>query len=221
MNMIVVRPTGDHDGADYKRRLAQITVGTAQQLTGPIEIAAYDPTWTVAYDQHATKIRAALGGRALCLEHVGSTSVPQLPAKPIIDIVLEVADSAAEPAYAPDLEATGYLARIREPNWFEHRLLGDLAGRVNLHVFSNGCPETERMIRFRDWLRSHPDDRELYAQTKQELAARRWTYMQQYADAKTNVIAAIIGRAQAASSSPDRARHRADATANLTLSAQP
>ena len=107
--------------------------------------------------------------------------MPQLPAKPVIDIVLEVPDSAAEPAYAPDLEAAGYVARIREPDWFEHRLFRNLGGGVNLHVFSAGCPETERMIQFRDWFRRHRDDRELYARTKHELAARRWTYMQQYA----------------------------------------
>lgn len=68
----------------------------------------------------------------LCLEHVGSTSVPQLPAKPVVDIVLEVANSAAEPAYAPDLKAAGYLTQIREPEWFEHRLFGDLVGSLPL-----------------------------------------------------------------------------------------
>jgi GrpB-like predicted nucleotidyltransferase (UPF0157 family) len=159
------------------------------------------------------KIRGALGDRARRLEHVGSTAVPQLPAKPVIDIVLEVTDSAAEPDYAPDLEAAGYELRIREPDWFEHRLFRDIVGAVNLYVFSDACPETERMIQFRDWLRSHPDDRGLYAQTKQELAARHWTYMQQYADAKTDVIVSIMGRAQAALSSGDRVRHQADASA--------
>lgn len=84
---------------------------------------------------------------------------------------------------------------------------------MSLHVFSVGCPETERMIQFRDWLRSHPDERALYAQTKHELTARRWTYMRQYADAKTNVITSIMGRAQAAAPIRDGARHEADASA--------
>ena len=145
-----MRPTGVHGNDDYERRVAEVTVGTPERLTGQIELCAYDPAWAEAYQRHATKIRAALGDRALRVEHVGSTSAPQLPAKPIIDIVLEVSDSAAEPAYAVDLERAGYLPRIREPGWFEHRLFRDLAAGVNLHVFSGGCPETERMIQFRD-----------------------------------------------------------------------
>ena len=211
--MIVVRPTGGHDDDVYERRLARVTVGAPQQLTGQITIAAHDAAWSVAYRQHATKISAALGDRVRRLEHVGSTAVPQLPAKPVIDIVLEVIDSAVEPDYAPDLEAAGYELRIREPDWFEHRLFSDIVGAVNLHVFSDACPETERMIQFRDWLRSHPDDRELYAQAKQELAARHWSYMQQYADAKTDVIDSIMGRAQGALSSGDQGRDQADASA--------
>jgi GrpB-like predicted nucleotidyltransferase (UPF0157 family) len=211
--MIAVSPTDVHASDDYERRLAEVSVGSPQRLWGMIELAAYDPAWTAAYRGHAAKIGAALGDRALRLEHVGSTSVPQLPAKPVIDIVLEVRDSAAEPAYAPNLQAAGYELRIREPDWFEHRVFKDLAGGVNLHVFSGGCPETERMIQFRDWLRSHPDDRDLYAHTKHELAARRWTYMQQYADAKTNVITSIMGRAHAALPIPHGNRHRADMSA--------
>jgi GrpB-like predicted nucleotidyltransferase (UPF0157 family) len=84
---------------------------------------------------------------------------------------------------------------------------------VNLHVFSGGCPETERMIQFRDWLRCHRDDRELYAQSKHALTARRWTYMQQYADAKTNVITSIMGRARAAPPVRDGDRNEADVSA--------
>jgi GrpB-like predicted nucleotidyltransferase (UPF0157 family) len=92
-------------------------------------------------------VTAALGERAVRLEHVGSTSVPGLAAKPIIDIVLEVANSADEATYAQDLEAAGYLLRIREPDWFEHRLFRGFGPRVNLHVFSAGCSETDRMVR--------------------------------------------------------------------------
>jgi GrpB-like predicted nucleotidyltransferase (UPF0157 family) len=69
---------------------------------------------------------------------------------------------------------------------------------VNLHVFTAGCPETERMLRFRDWLRATPGDRDLYARAKRELASRDWTYTQQYADAKTAVVAAIMARALSA-----------------------
>ena len=129
------------------------------------------------------------------MEHVGSTSVPGLAAKPIIDISLAVADSADEQAYVPALEAAGYFLRIREPDWFEHRGFGRRDVRVNLHVFSAGCAEIERMLRFRDHLRRDDADRELYERTKRELAQRQWKYVQHYADAKSAVVEAILARA--------------------------
>ena len=190
----MVRPDPD-DAASYDAALARITVGSPAPLSGPIEIRDYDPAWAERYEREATRVTGALGERARGLEHVGSTSVPGLPAKPIIDIVLEVPDSADEAAYVPDLEAAGYALRIREPEWFEHRLLRGPADGVNLHVFSAGCPETVRMIAFRHHLRASAADRDLYARTKRELAAREWKYMQQYADAKTAVVSEIMTRA--------------------------
>jgi GrpB-like predicted nucleotidyltransferase (UPF0157 family) len=183
------------DVAAYDAVLPEVTVGAVSPLSGPIVISDYDPGWPSAYAREASRIRAALGKRATRLEHVGSTSVPGLPAKPIIDIVLEVANPAAENAYLPDLETAGYVLRIREPAWYEHRMLMWPGDSVHLHVFPAGCPETERMVGFRDWLRTHAADRELYARTKRELAARQWKYMQQYADAKTAVIDEIVARA--------------------------
>jgi GrpB-like predicted nucleotidyltransferase (UPF0157 family) len=149
-----------------------------------------------------------LGARALRIEieHVGSTSVPELPAKPIIDIVVEVADSSDEAAYAAELEAAGYTLRIREPEWHQHRLFKGPDTDIDVHVFSSGCEETERMIAFRDWLRVHAADRDLYARTKRELAGRDWKYTQQYADAKTAVVGEIIARALAARPGGDRNR---------------
>jgi len=105
---------------------------------------------------------------------VGSTSVPGLQAKPTIDVVLVVADSADERAYLPALKGGGYSLRIREPDWFEHRMLTTRKPRVNLHIFSAGCEEVDRMILFRDWLRNEPADRELYERTKRALSAKRW-----------------------------------------------
>jgi len=107
-----------------------------------------------------------LGQHALRVEHVGSTSIPGLTAKPIVDIVLVVADSRDEAAYAPALEKAGYKLRIREPEWHEHRMFKGGDDKVNLHVFSTGCPEVDRMLGFRDWLRCNEEDRELYARTK-------------------------------------------------------
>jgi GrpB-like predicted nucleotidyltransferase (UPF0157 family) len=184
-----------YDTAAYDAALAKVNVGPPPRLSGPIDVREYDPAWPEAYAREATRITGALGERVVALEHVGSTSVPGLAAKPIIDIVLEVADSADEAAYVPDLEAAGYGLRIREPAWFEHRLLRGPGEHVNLHVFSAGCPETKRMIRFRDHLRANAADRELYAAAKRDLATREWKYMQQYADAKSGVVAEIMARA--------------------------
>jgi GrpB-like predicted nucleotidyltransferase (UPF0157 family) len=177
--------------------LEQRRLGGPMPLTGPIELRGYDPRWPELYAEQAARLREALGDRLRRVEHVGSTSVPGLAAKPIIDIALEVPDSVDEPAYVADLEAAGYALRIREPDWFEHRLLRPADGSVHLHVFSAGCPETHRMVRFRDWLRTNDADRELYVATKRALAARDWKYMQQYADAKTDVVNQIMARAMA------------------------
>jgi GrpB-like predicted nucleotidyltransferase (UPF0157 family) len=161
----------------------------------PIELAEYDPVWPELYEREAEKIRAALGDRVRALEHAGSTSVPGLVAKPIIDIVLAVSDSADESAYVPALEHAGYGLTIREPDWHEHRALKGADPKVNLHVFSVGCPEIERMLAFRDRLRTNEADREQYERTKRDLARRSWKYTQDYADAKTEVVEEILARA--------------------------
>jgi GrpB-like predicted nucleotidyltransferase (UPF0157 family) len=186
------------DVAAYDAFVAENTIGEPQQLSGQIEIRDYDPDWPRLYAREEERIRGILGERVIRLEHAGSTSVPGLPAKPLIDIVLEVPDSADEAAYADDLEAAGYPLRIREPGWFEHRLFKGPDTNVNLHVFSAGCAETDRMLLLRDWLRASEADRELYAQAKRDLAARDWKYVQQYADAKTAVVTDILARALAA-----------------------
>jgi GrpB-like predicted nucleotidyltransferase (UPF0157 family) len=168
------------------------TIGEPAKLSAPIRLVEYDAAWPLRFEDEAAKIRAALKGRALRVEHVGSTAVPGLPAKPVIDIVLVVADSADEAHYVPQLEAGGYRLRIREPEWHEHRMFHDAVESVNLHVFSSGCPEVELMLTFRDRLRSSGAARDLYARTKRELAARQWQYMQNYADAKTAVVRKIL-----------------------------
>jgi GrpB-like predicted nucleotidyltransferase (UPF0157 family) len=185
------------DVAAYEERLRRVMTGEPQALRAPIELRDYDPRWVALYEREAGRIRAALGERVVRLEQVGSTSVPGLIAKPIIDIALEVPDSADEAAYVPDLEAAGYVLRIREPEWFQHRLFKGSDTDINLHTFSAQCSEVDRMVRFRDWLRTDSGDRELYARVKRQLAARDWKYMQQYADAKTAVVKEIMTRAEA------------------------
>jgi len=157
----------------------------------------YDAAWPALFEREAERVRAVLGDRVLRIEHAGSTSVPGLCAKPIVDIVLVVADSSDEPAYVPRLEKAGYVLRIREPDWFEHRLFKGPDTDINMHTFSAACSEVERMLLFRDWLRAQPAEADLYARTKRELAQREWDYVQHYADAKTAVVREIIARAEA------------------------
>ncbi len=171
-------------------------IGELKPLNGPIQIADYDLEWPRLFEREAKRIRAALGDQVLLLEHVGSTSVPELAAKPRIDILLVVADASAESLYIPALETTAYVLYIREPDWYEHRLLKGPDTDINLHVFSQGCPQINRMLLFRDWLRNNPNDRQLYERTKQELARKNWKYVQNYADAKTGVIEEILVRAR-------------------------
>ena len=170
-------------------------VGPPRVLDGPVRLVDYDPAWPGLFAREAGRIAGALGDAVEELWHVGSTSVPGLAAKPVIDILLAVSDSADERAYVQALEEAGYRLCIREPGWYEHRLFKGVETEVNLHVLTRGCPEIERMVRFRDRLRAHPGDRAAYQAVKRELAAQSWRYVQNYADAKSAVVEAILARA--------------------------
>jgi GrpB-like predicted nucleotidyltransferase (UPF0157 family) len=172
------------------------SIGELRQHNDTIELLDYRVEWPALFERTAAQIRDALGTRALLLEHVGSTSVPGLAAKPIIDVLLAVAHSSDESAYVPAMEAAGFVLRHREA-WYEHRMFKGSDPDANIHVFSEDCPEIARMLLFREWLRSNAADRELYERTKRELAQRTWKYVQNYADAKTEVVEEIIARAKA------------------------
>ena len=189
------QPTPESDIQAY-------TIGELERHDAPVTLVPYNPEWPRLYEREAARIREALGDRLIRIEHTGSTSVPGLAAKPIIDITLVVADSADEASYVPQLEKAGYVLRIREPDWFEHRLFKGPDTNTNIHTFSAGSPEIERMVAFRDWLRSNDDDRDLYERTKRDLASRDWQYVQHYADAKTEVVEAIMARALAPHAGP-------------------
>ena len=173
------------------------TVGERRVHGGPMHLADYHPSWPELFSRHVERIAAALGERALMIEHVGSTSVPGLSAKPTIDILLVVADSADEETYVPALIAGRYVLRIREPDWDEHRMLVDRDRTAQVHVHPDGSAEIERFLLFRDRLRTNQAGRELYERTKHELAKRDWKYGQNYADAKGDVVEGIIARARA------------------------
>lgn len=131
-----------------------------------ISVAPYDPRWPDRYASVAEQVRLALGQRVLDIEHVGSTSVPGLAAKDLIDIDLTVADPRDESEYIPPLVKLGYVHTVREPSFHEHRLLQLPEPKVNLHVFGPDCPETIRHRMFRDWLRTHAEDRARYEEAK-------------------------------------------------------
>jgi GrpB-like predicted nucleotidyltransferase (UPF0157 family) len=178
-----------------EEKLRAATIGEPTVHDGPINLADYDPVWPRRFATESERIRSSLGDVALAIEHVGSTSVPGLAAKPVIDILLAVPDSANEDPYVPAMVATGYVLRIRQPDWYEHRFLVHDDPKIQVHVFSQGCVEIDRMLAFRDRLRADEADRILYEGTKRELAARRWRYVQSYADAKTTVVEEILARA--------------------------
>jgi GrpB-like predicted nucleotidyltransferase (UPF0157 family) len=187
-------PSRPQNAPKTEAEIAAITIGGARPLGGPVHLAEYDAAWPELFARESARIRRILNEAVRRIEHVGSTSVPGLAAKPIIDIVLEVEDASDKSPYVAPLESHGYELRIREPDWYQHRVLKGPDTDINLHVFTVGCPEVERMVRFRDHLRATPNDRDLYESKKRELAQRSWAYIQNYADAKTDVIEEIIAR---------------------------
>ncbi|HUJ12095.1 MAG TPA: GrpB family protein [Verrucomicrobiae bacterium] len=160
-----------------------------------IVIADYDPRWPQKFQKHAEILSQTLGSKALAIEHVGSTSVPGLAAKPIIDILVAVQDSGQEDSYLPALVKDGYVLRVREPDWHQHRMFRTPELDVHVHVFSAGCVEISRQIAFRDRLRSNAEDRLLYESVKRRLAKDDWPDMNAYARAKSEVVEQIIARA--------------------------
>lgn len=171
-----------------------VPVNTSTPLDGQVILVDYDPAWPEMYAREEARIREALGDRALQVEHIGSTAVPGLCAKPCIDIVLGVADPADEESYVPDLEAAGYVLRRREPQWHEHRVFKGSEINLNLHVWTFGEPIIWKHLVFRDWLRAHPDDRDRYAAEKRRLASQHWTLMNDYANAKNGIVREIERR---------------------------
>lgn len=172
--------------------LKAVTIGKPTEVNGTVYLSKYDSNWPKTFATEKNIILSVL--KDVEIEHVGSTSVPGLCAKPIIDIILLVNDSANEASYVPQLEKLGYYLKIREPDWFEHRLLNKRNAQINLHVFSKNCAEAQRMIAFRDILRHNPDALKKYAQKKQDLAKKTWKYIQEYADAKSEVVKEILSQ---------------------------
>ncbi|WP_139187399.1 GrpB family protein [Pseudarthrobacter chlorophenolicus] len=156
-----------------------------------LELTAYDYRWPGMYLQHQRRIGNALSAAEIDIDHIGSTSVPGLAAKPIIDIVVAVLDITAEEEYLHALLAAGYQLRVREPG---HRLVRTPERDVHVHILQKGDPAIRNFILLRDHLRTSVDDRALYEDTKRDLLAHPWDDMNAYAEAKSQVIAAIMAR---------------------------
>lgn len=177
-----------------------VPVNMPTPVHGQIALVDHDPEWPEMYAREEIRLRRVLGERALRIEHIGSTSVPELCAKPCIDILLTVADSSDEEAYAPDLIASGYVLRIREPGWHEHRMFNGPEITLNLHVFTEDDAIVNTYLDFRDWLRGHPEDRERYVAEKRRLASMHWKTLGDYADAKDDIVREIKQRIRQAGS---------------------
>lgn len=171
---------------------------TEIELVGGVEsrqpvLVAHDPLWAARFSEHEARIRAALGATGESVEHIGSTSVPGLAAKPIIDILVTVPDITAEEDYLDPLLAAGYLLRVREPG---HRLVRTSERDVHIHILEPDNPAAHDYLLLRDHLRAVPADRDLYERTKRDLTTRTWSDMNAYADAKGPVIEEIKRRAR-------------------------
>lgn len=154
---------------DYKPELVDRI--SFRKVKYDVKIEEADPSWPARFLELKERIEKALGPTAVSINHVGSTSVPGLPAKDMIDIDLEVADIDDEEAYVPALEAAGFQFLLREMHWHKHRFfVGDASNAANLHVWGPGNVEVIRHIMFREWLTEHDDDREMYAQVKRQCA---------------------------------------------------
>jgi GrpB-like predicted nucleotidyltransferase (UPF0157 family) len=175
---------------DLDAYLDQVLVGPPE--SGPVTLVAYDPAWPARFQEHRRRIAAALGAVARRIEHIGSTSVPGLAAKPIVDVLVTVDDPDDEDAYLPALLAAGYELRVREPG---HRMVRPPMHDANIHVWDAGGEEERRYLAFRDRLRSSREDRDRYEAVKRSLAGRDWPSRDHYARAKGDVVAEILTRA--------------------------
>lgn len=182
------RPSGE----ELDRYLDSVLIGGREPV--PLVIADYDSAWPSRFAELAARIGLALGDAALAIEHIGSTSVPRLAAKPIIDVLVVVADLEDEPSYVPALVDARFVLRVREAG---HRMFRTPERDAHIHVYPSGDRAIRDYLDLRDWLRIDGSDRALYEGVKRDLAQRPWSDMNHYAEAKSDVIQQVLGRARA------------------------
>ncbi len=185
----------DPDAADAmtKPDLDRILIGGREG--GRVRLVPYRAEWPVRFARERARIAAALGATAVLIEHIGSTSVPGLDAKPIVDILVGVA-APDDPAVRAALEGAGYVLRVDEGP--EHRMFRTPERDVHVHLWVVGSPEVSAYLEFRDRLRASDADRDAYARLKHELATHEWDDINDYADAKGPLIGEILERARGA-----------------------
>ncbi len=164
----------------------------------PLEIVAYDTTWPHLFARQAAKLREALGAVALRIDHIGSTSVPGLAAKPIIDVQISVADFEPLDTYCVPLERLGYVFRVDNPERTK-RYFREPPGqrRTHIHVRRAGSFSEQLALLFRDFVRTHPDIAAEYARLKMDLAQQYRNDRQAYTDAKQPYIYSVVAQADA------------------------
>ncbi|MCJ1436695.1 hypothetical protein MMC27_006076 [Xylographa pallens] len=166
-----------------------------------ITILEPNPEWPRRFEEVKERLQKALGALILDIAHSGSTSVPGLPAKDIIDVDLTLKDATDEASYVKPLDEAGFRFLLREPQWYQHRFFVENwpnAYHVNLHVWGPDSPEVARHRILRNWLLKTPADRELYAKVKREAAERTAVAgdsMMGYTQRKEKTIQEILGRA--------------------------
>jgi GrpB-like predicted nucleotidyltransferase (UPF0157 family) len=157
-----------------------------------VRLATYSESWPTKFEQVHKQIQLALGTCAKRIEHIGSTAVPGLAAKPVIDILLEL-DNITNPTVHEALAGGGFAPVVEEPG---HRMFRSPDRDVHVHAWPTGDPEVQRHLLFRDWLRSNEADRRLYEMEKRRLAALEWPTQNDYAQAKSPIINEILARAR-------------------------
>lgn len=166
----------------------EFTPGSGRAISDPIEVVEYSDDWPRAFDGWHARLREALGGSALRIEHIGSTSVPGLAAKPVVDVQVSVAGVADESSYVPAIAGTGVPLRARDDEHRYFRPGGTDPRTVQIHVCAAGSQWERDHLLFRDYLRAHPHARVAYARLKRDMAERYREDRIAYTEAKTGFI---------------------------------
>ncbi len=161
-------------------------------MTRKVDIVPYNPVWPQMFEEEAARIKQALGETCIAIHHIGSTAVPGLCAKPVIDMIPVVLDIMKVDQASQNMQHLGYEAKGEFGMLFRRFFVKNCSsGAYHVHVFEQNNPEIERHLKFRDWMRTHEDDRNAYAVLKQDLALKYPHDRNSYALGKEDFIVDI------------------------------